>query len=221
MDRIVDKGVFEIHITVDEKDIFPFQLFCNENRYESDFAVGPWIEPQNVIPGSSNTQLMLTHMYSGTFKEALKKSDSIAINLKKYGINVKRQKIEIPANSKLVHEFINELFHHIHIGYFEFHFKVQLTSQEQFKKLLELSRKHESSFSYNAFGKTKEKVLMTMRVKSSSFESAQEYRKKFIEILEEEGFLVNRSGSGTHYEYVVLDTNFNLDSGFVPYYIKV
>ncbi len=214
------KSYFEIHITVDSNDMYYFMLFCNEHNCSYDYAVGPYLFEDKVNNLGSNNQLMYTKTINATYEEAIVTAKSTKKELEAYGVKVVRVKLEVPANHNFVHKFAD-----LHpkygkdkdIGYFEFHFKVTVTNKEEHGKMCDISKKHDVSFSYNAFGRTKDKVLVAQRVRvhPDSYDKALKLRQKYIDDLVENGLNIETNGSGVHYEFVVYDDNKELDNGFV------
>jgi hypothetical protein len=211
---------FEIHVTVDASQLFLFQLFCNEHGYGADYAIGEFLYNECEENGS-NQQLMLTRMVRSTYESVIIEAKGLKKKLTEYGIDVVRVKIEIPANCKHIDSMRNLIEvervnnEDNHIGYFEFHFKVDVETMDQKETMDEVTLRHRSSHSYNMLGSTKNKVLVAQRIRTDDYADALAARQEYIDDLKEEGLLVHDSGKGVHYEYVVYDDNPGLDDNFV------
>lgn len=214
---------FELHITVDENQIFKMMRVCNEHKFDLDFAVGPVLYDvkDKTELAVANQQLMLTKIIRATFANAIARAEEIAFILRDNEIQIVRTKLEVPARHRdlnLLREYLDEEcpVYMSHAGYFEFHFKVLLETLDQEERLKEVTLRHNASYSYNAFGSTKNKILTAQRVRTEKFEDALNERNVYISDLQDAGLCVDTSGSGVHYEYVVYDDNPYLDDGFVP-----
>lgn len=215
--KITQKACFEIHITVDHNQLYLFTLFCCQHGYTKDFAIGPWLYPHEQSPEGSNQQLMLTKTVNDTLVNAIKIGQNLCDQLTQFGINVQRLKLEVPAKSKFTKTYLQECpMSTVGTGYFEFHFKVQVISESESDKITNISKKHLASFSYNAFSKKPGNVLTTLRTRAAGFDEALKSRELYINDLESCGLFICKDPSGTHYEFVVHDTNYALDDGFVP-----
>lgn len=210
-----EESFFEIHITVANEALYEFLLYCNEKGCAKDFAVGPWLYSEARSEEASNRQLMFTRTVKQSFGAARALATETAAELESRGIAVRRIKLEVPAQ----HEFVVRARQALPEAYYEFHFKVRVASQAEHEQISAVSRQHHASFSYNAFGSTPDRVLVAQRVHCAAdvpYSSALAARQAYIDTLQAAELQVDTTGSGVHYEFVVHDSNPQLDAGFVP-----
>jgi hypothetical protein len=222
------KTMFEIHITVSHEFSYQLHRYCQDHNCSYDHAAGPLLYKDRYtekdMEFASGSQLMLTKKIFDTLENAVKNGLQLHNELEKYGVKVLRVKLEVFANSPFVKLFHNKITDYFdgndkHLGYYEFHFKVKLSSLDEEIKLIKISKMHEASFAYNLHGSTKDKILITLRIRASSPDKYESdvlpLRDKLIINLQDIGLNVESSGKGSHYEYVVYDTHPQLDTGFV------
>jgi hypothetical protein len=195
-------------------------MFCNEHEFDADYAIGEFMYDEYDTNGS-NQQLMVTRKIRSNYNDVIDTANGIKRSLLDYGLNVVRVKIEIPANCKgigamrklIEQDRVNN--DHGRIGYFEFHFKVDLSCTDDNEKLAVVSKKHRSAYSYNMLGSTSDKVLVAQRIYAEDYSDALNARQLYIDDLVDAGLVVYPNGKGVHYEYVVYDDNPGLDDNFV------
>lgn len=76
------RGMFDVHVTCDENDIYLFNHFCNLNGIASAYAVG--------MDGSHKQQLMTSREYqNGTGEEMVLYALELKEKLEKFGVKVR------------------------------------------------------------------------------------------------------------------------------------
>lgn len=210
------KGLFEIHVTVDNLDIVNLLFYCNQKNYKAIFACSG--------RGNDNTQsqAMISKWCSGTSDVAIQKANSIAKDLSESGFSVVRTKVEarqcnngVPATKEDAKKCI--------LGtYFEFHLKYppkddHFGNEKLLEDALSVSGKIISECKFK-FGVStnilSQKVgsLFTIRVFDSWTEEAQSVKDQFLDGLKELGY---RSNDGIQQEWAFFDTNESLDDGWL------
>ncbi len=204
-------GVYDLHITVDEKQLYDVMLFSHCENIHLAFAVGN--------KGKHCMQLMTSQHVNATATEVYAKAVETVKKMQQRGIVVKRVKIEALANAdamKLaIKEFMRTEEYLKNVKYaFEFHYKVAIDSFQQQEILEALCANHSVSYAVNALSKSNPKYpLISQRVRGD-YERALVQREMFRKILNESG--VTCLSDGTHYEAIIYDSNYGLDEGFVP-----
>ncbi len=201
------KGIFAIHITVDDKDIYKINSFCNFNNIELAYAIGS--------TGCHKQQLM-TSIYKDKTngKDAVVYAHKLAGDMQDFGITVLRIKVETLAKSAGVSEFMktDEYKKNKHY-YFEFHFKVTVKNQDQQDKLDEICKKYNASYAVNFLSKNRKDPLISYRVRGE-YDKAVKLRDDLHKAFLDAGVIPLLDG--THYEFTLYDTNYELDRGMVP-----
>lgn len=210
------EGIYDLHITVDEKQLYDVLLFSVVNNVHLAFAVGK--------TGAHFQQLMTSQHVSGTALQVLKKAEDTVKKMAAVNINVLRVKIEAMANPVAMRqamiEFMKTDEYKKNVKYaFEFHYKVAISSFEQQQVLEKLCNENSVSFAVNVLTKRDEKFpLISQRVRGL-YDLALDQREKFQKLLTKNG--ITCLSDGTHYEAIIYDTNYDLDMGFVPDPIEV
>ena len=117
-------GAFEIHVSVNPEQICLMKLYCAERNMKLILASATY--------GDNPNQLMMSKWKHGTSSVAILKAHSIATDMKDYGLEIVRVKIESMAHNKGVPLEKNTGCQNE--NYFEFHTKFPYTP-ENFKQL--------------------------------------------------------------------------------------
>ena len=201
-------GTFDVHITVDENDIYKFNQYCIFKGIAIAYAVGPH--------GNHKQQLMTSgYVQNKSSKEAIADAHKLAQELQKADIKVLRIKIEAMSEAKGVAEFIKTSEYAKHIEYyFEFHWKITLKTLEHQKKLEQLCVQNNASYALNFLSQNRKDPLIAFRVKAKTIAEAHKARDRVMEqcIALDLAIL----DKGRHNEFIIYDTNYSLDKNFVP-----
>lgn len=207
------KGLFEIHVTVDNSNLVELLFYCKRNDYKAIFACSG--------KGNDNTQsqAMISKWCSGTSDVAVNKANSIANDLSESGFSVLRTKVEAMQCNEGVPVKKEDAGKCILGTYFEFHLKYTGVSGN--KKLeedaLSVSRNisSESEFKFGVSTNIlSQKVgsLFTIRVYDSWKEEAHRVKDQFLDGLKVLGY---HSNDGIQQEWAFFDTNETLDDGWL------
>lgn len=203
-------GMFDVHVTVDETEIYKLNSFVNYHNIELAFAIGS---------SGTHKQQLMTSMYSkGNGKEAVLYAIKIKEQMQDFGIKVLRVKIESLANNPGVAEFANSAIckgnNHY---YYEFHFKVKIDTPKDQEKLDVICKKCHASYAINFLSKNRKDPLISFRCKGD-YEKALIKREELINDLQNMG--LKTLMDGTHYEFTIYDDNYGLDEGLVEDPVK-
>ncbi|BAU80248.1 conserved putative ankyrin repeat-containing protein [Tokyovirus A1] len=210
------KGLFEIHVTVDNLDVVDLLFYCKQKNYKAIFACSG--------RGSDNTQsqAMMSKWCSGTSDVAIQKANSIAKDLSESGFSVLRVKVEAMQCNEGVPATKEDAKKCILGTYFEFHLKYpprecRLENEKLFEDACLVSAKIKSECEFK-FGVStnilSQKVgsLFTIRVFDSWKEEAQSIKDQFLDGLKELGY---RSNDGIQQEWAFFDTDKTIDDGWL------
>jgi hypothetical protein len=195
------QGLFEIHVSVDPKDMLKFRLWSLDNDLKAIGILGD-------VP-----ELTFSKYTNGTKDKALAKALSLARNLTASGIHVTRVRIEA-IFSKVDVEINNDAENNAD-GYFEFHVKYHIVNSTDYLSLdkiaKEFTTKHSeagiySFVGFNSFKKNVEPII-TLRVPSVfKIEGAIHFKDQLMTTLKTNGFRTNEE---IHREYVFLDQEYS------------
>lgn len=200
------RGTFDVHVTVDEKQVYIVNQYCNLNKIGLAYAIGK--------TGRHNQQLMTSTLVQNTTgATALLDAVTLAKNLEKQGITVLRIKLEAMAENPAVENFkkTNE-YKKNRCYYYEFHFKVSIRSEEDQKLLEKLCDKHKVSYAINFLSKNRFDPLISFRTRGD-YKKSLKLRQAFIDDLVKHQ--LTPLSDGTHYEFTIFDNNYGLDEGLV------
>ena len=205
------QGVFEVHITVEcitDEDLSLFLERCEVNN------VKPIII--ELSKGDYARQVMTSSFIVGHYKDdILQKAKNLAnvmfgdTSLK---TKIKRLKIESLARNPGVPLDTNPETD----KYFEFHYKIALQDKEndksEYNLVKDLVKGYDGRLSRNAFKKVEgaKHYFITKRVHSAGQVKAFEEYNELKNVLADNGYPVLKSEA----EFVVYDSNYNLDSGW-------
>ena len=209
--KLFGQSIYDLHITVDEKQIYDVLLFSRIHKVNLAFPVGK--------NGPFCRQLMTSQHIEGTAETVFAESESMVKKLNNAGVTVLRVKIEAMANPptmrRAMKEFMQTEEFLKNLKYsFEFHYKVVIDDEEQQKTLESLCNKYCVSFASNLLSKKQDKYpLISQRVRGN-YEHALDQRETFQKMLVQNGITLLLDG--THFEAIIYDSNYSLDTGFVP-----
>ena len=209
--KLFGKGIYDLHITVDEKQIYDVILFSRLNNLHLAFACGN--------KGVNCRQLMTSQHIEGTAESVLHEANIMTQKMCAAGISVVRVKIEAMANAKetraAMEEFMKTKEFADNTKYsFEFHYKVVISSDIDQQALERLCREQNVSYAVNVLSKKADGwPLISHRIRAD-YESALVFREHFRSLLMING--ISCLTDGTHYEAIIYDSNYALDNGFVP-----
>ncbi len=189
-------GLFEIHITVDNSQIWKLRMFCQDNKIKPIIAIMP--------NGDFNNQLMISKWITGNQESVFAESNKLADKMKKYGLNIVRIKIESMANNKNVPQDENDNIN----TYYEFHIKLPYCDYDELKKICD---EFSAAISFSGFKDTIN-FLITLRYSGTiGFVKAQTHQQSFHKYLENFGYKLMSIQS----EYVIYDTRPDYDNGWI------
>jgi hypothetical protein len=207
-------GVFEVHLIVDPNDqmkLFAFTLeedTLAENLYS--------LKPTCALSfyGHHPNQPMLTFFLNNCNSlDAVKKSVEIADKLKMYGMTVHRLKVE--AMAKDVPEM--KLGYNSGLNYFEFHFKVDIKSKQEWDKLAAVCLPFGAHLFFNPYSKSKTSSRMipvvTLRRYDCDLETANDECNNLIKKIEDSNFLI--VDGKIQRELSIIDTNVFFDQDWL------
>lgn len=199
-------GLFEVHLTVNESNMYKFRLFCFMNNLKPIYAVSENMKPQLMLSKYKN---------SSDISKVIDKAMEIKNELEKIGVEVIRTKIESMGSNEGVPKYRNEVKYDPSI-YFEWHIKFPVRTIVDYKNLKETIESfpnvfHTTSFlSFNALKKDGiETSLVTLRVSGhvGSIEAIG-IKDEFMNYIKSRGHFTN---DGISFEFSVYDDNVLLD----------
>ena len=203
------KGAFEYHITVrinDRSDINKFVKLCKGIGLKPIFIELPY--------GEEVKQLMTSKYITGTYPDVLLPVHAIAHKVASSGFQILRIKIEALAANKGVPRNESDIAFEPGHRYFEFHFKIMLNDESEKERLTQIGQKYNAHTSRNAFkqfGNGKFSNFLTMR----TFGKGRDEALKMFGCLKAELLRNGFEIIGHEQEYVVYDSNLDLDKGWV------
>ena len=127
--------------------------------------------------------------------------------MSKYGLNIKRTKIEAMANNVGVPE--SAIGEH----YFEFHFKVNSSSKKDWDKLAETIVGYGAHLFFNTYSQTgRMQPVVTLRCYDTTYKDASTKLNEMRDAIEKTGLKMH---DGVEREYSVWDSNVYLDKGWL------
>lgn len=195
-------GLHEIHISVKPEEIALLRWYCKDKKIKPILA--------SSLYGDNPNQLMISKFKHGTSKEVLDKGELIVKDMKSYGLNPIRLKIEAMMNSPGAPVGDESLWETSH--YWEFHIKVPVNNSHELDKLKYICDNHNSHISANVF-KTELEPLVTLRLYyPTTYNQAMERKAKLIKDIKRGNFELNY---GIHQELCIYDDNQELDKGWL------
>jgi hypothetical protein len=199
-------GAFDVHITVDENEIYLVNQFCELRKISLAYAIG--------LTGSNKQQLMTsTYKLTTDGRTVFNDATQLANQMKSAGIGIKRIKIEAIAENPEVVNFIKTAeYQNNNHYYYEFHYKVKILSDEDQKKLETACHEHHVAYAINFLSRNRRDPLISQRIRGD-YQKALVRRTVFQEALKSVG--LESLQDGTHFEFVIYDDNPQLDQGMV------
>ena len=141
--------LFEIHITVDNSQIWELKLYCAKHKYKCILAVAEKKDNKN--------QLMISVWKTGDFEKVKNEMLEISADMRKHDLNILREKIEMIA------DITNDesLLLLVNIIYYEYHIKIPYDNTN-IRKFHQIACKHNAMLSFSAFKETIN-MLITLR----------------------------------------------------------
>ncbi len=208
------EGLFEIHVSVDTKDIMLFRLWALDNDVKAIGIIGD-------VP-----ELTFSKYTNGTHEKAHNKAMSLARNLTLSGIRVVRVRVEAVLSSQnpLIDAYAENTVNKKDT-YFEFHIKYHIINSKDYYQLDKIAKdftneyKHISAtgvkesgiyvfVGFNSFKKNIEPIV-TLRVpaKHKTIGSFA-YKDLLMNVLKKHGFRTNEE---IHREYVFVDEEYTVN----------
>lgn len=195
------EGTFEVHIitTADKQtELFAFITDLNNTnitRPRPTCAVAKY--------GDYPVQPMLTFWCHGTLDKVNNIADEIIIDMINQNIPIIRTKIEAMAHNKGVPDVCTGEH------YFEFHFKVAITSTKDWNDIVHLITPFGAHLFYNPYNKTMTPVVTIRRY--TSLTDLEKVYQEVKHLLEDKQFTL----TPTEKEYSVYDSDVNLDKNWL------
>lgn len=198
---ILMKGLFEVHLIT--KSEYQTQLFGYITNLRDTRLVRPRPTCANAMYGDYPVQPMLTFWISGTIEEVTKTVSEIESDMIKNNIPIIRTKIEaMPHNDD-----VPTKCHDNH--YFEFHFKVKISSTKDWNNVAKLIVPYGGHLFYNPYNKTLNPIVTIRRY--TSLDDLEKVYNVVKELLESHKYVLTQPEK----EYSVYDSNVNLDKNWL------
>lgn len=195
-------GLHEIHISVKPEEIALLRWYCKDKKIKPILACS--------LYGDNLNQLMISKFKHGTSKEVLDKGKFLVNDMKSYGLNPIRLKIEAMMNSPGAPVGDESLWDITH--YWEFHIKVPVNNSHELDKLRYIILRYNAHISVNVF-KTELEPLVTLRIYHPiTYNEAMKGKAKLIKDIKKGGFNLNYE---IHQELCIYDDNQDLDKGWL------
>jgi hypothetical protein len=199
------KENFEFHLTVHpDSDTLLYAFAQHLQKTVSGRVTNEVVKPRATYPrelyGKHPRQPMLTGNMYGTISLVKQRVLDLAQDMRNYGINVVRTKIEALASTTYVE----------HKTYFESHFKINTERADQYNEVALLVLPAGGHVSYNIHDRVPLPIV-TFRVYDSA-ETLYEVTDSHIQKLKNLGYDVAQNA---HYECAVYDDNVLLDSDWI------
>lgn len=197
-------GLFEIHIIVspeDELHLFRFikslppsdKLNCRATKALTFYGKYP-------------NQPMITYWLSSNSADAIKNAFETKEKMEEFGLSVKRVKVEALMNSKGVPETP------LSNNYFEFHFKIKVKDVEEWNHLAEICAPHGAHLFFNPYKKDQMVPIVTLREYESKTKALGRLTRLIDDLNKNK---MNVCADNVHKEHSVLDTNTQMDEGWL------
>ncbi len=137
-------------------------------------------------------------------------SKKLVGRMEQYGLHIKRLKVE--AMAKDVPEMKSNTS-----NYFEFHFKVDTKSKQEWDALSNVCVPFGAHLFFNPYSKLPSRMIpvVTLRVYDMDFQSANDECNKLMKIIENVGFTVVDGKVQVQRELSIIDTNVFYDQGWL------
>lgn len=197
------EGLFEIHVSVDTKDIMLFRLWALDNDVKAIGIIGD-------VP-----ELTFSKYTNGTHEKAHNKAMSLARNLTLSGIRVVRVRVEAVLSNQ--NPMIDAYTENKKNTYFEFHIKYHIINSKDYYQLDKIAKdftneyKHAGIYVFMGFNSFKKNIepIVTLRVPAKHKTSGSfGYKDLLMTTLKKHGFRTNEE---IHREYVFVDEDYTVD----------
>lgn len=207
-------GLFEIHLTVDVEDRPPqllesfFQNFaqaCDQVKCKTESL----LLDQGIYPN----QIMTVSWQKGKTSEAVHQMQTIRSFLSAKGFKIIREKIEAESSNKGLPQTDEEAKGYPESNYFEFHLSVvpTKTTKAPLEDVCKLFNGYLASELFKDNKKDKTRYI-TMRYYGIGVNTAEANLNRALAILKENAFRIRGK---VEMEYAILDTNLQIDNGWV------
>lgn len=198
-------SIFETHIIVAPSD--QGLLFAFAKHFNHTGVINPRATCAQTFYGLHPVQPMLTYWYSGQQEDAVHLANKTAADMNAFGMNVARVKVEASISGSVVPAEATGCH------YFEFHFKVNVPTNEDWNRLAEICATHGAHLFYNPYSKTGTMVpVVTLRRYDTAKRQALVDVETLVQSLDLVGFEII---GGMEREYSVVDSNVHLDKGWL------
>jgi len=191
------EGLFEIHVSVDPKDLLPFRLWCLDNDLKAIHVLGE-------VP-----ELTFSKYTNGTAEKAIFKALSIVRNLKLSNIYPTTIRIEYVFSN--TDDLIDAHAENAPTSYFEFHIKYNIVNSKDYTALREIAeeftKKYPMTYAFVGFNSFKKNISPIISLRVPSFykcEGAIQMKNALMGLLKQHGFRTNEE---IHKEYVFYTSN--------------
>ena len=205
-------GLFELHLIIEPTPYSEAKLFsfCIDKK-DNGGLINLRATCAQTFYGKHPRQPMLTSMFRGTEEEAVTMARSLETEMTTEGMVVTRVKVEAMASNAGVPNSTTQNVPSCR--YFEFHFKVHISSSAEWNRLNQACVPHGAHLFFNPYSQTgRMQPVVTLRRYVSSFEEALSSLDQLISSTTTAGF---PSPDGVEREYSILDTNVGLDEGWL------
>lgn len=202
------RGEFETHFTLRTDDVESVIGWAKQAGMKLTHIV--------LSDGIHPSQPMLTRRSSGEFQTETKTCQALAAELRALGAEVLRVKIETDSRHAFAPATQDDVSRQSSSAcYFEHHVKVLLPANADLSRLKTIALRHQARLSRNAL-RTREDGLqerfLTQRHSGTSRDTSTKALTILIQELRAHSFHILE----TEAEYVVFDSNLELDSGWLP-----
>lgn len=212
--KLIDvTGVFEVHLIVHPNDQTKLFAFSVEEDVLADKSYSN-LKTTCALSfyGNYPNQPMLTFWLANhTSYTAVQKSVEVAEKLIKYGVKVERLKVEAMARD------VKEMKAHGDSGvnYFEFHFKVDTKSKQEWDRLAAVCLPFGAHLFFNPYSKmpTRMVPVVTLRRYDTDLKTAFDECSQLIKAIENTGFTIVEGK--IQRELSIIDTNVFYDQGWI------
>lgn len=164
--------------------------------------------------GDYASQPMLTLHSKGILESEIAKAHQLGNQLAGDGLEVNRIKLEVDTDSKLIPQQLDDPRVQNDKYYFEYHIKLDLPNHYDLKALKQLVYPLGGHLSRNDFKSTTDRIqrFVTLRGHRCLLETAEDQFSQLLTVIEESDQITVLE---IEKEYVVYDTNYQLDSGWI------
>lgn len=195
------QGIFEVHLIT--KPEYQTKLFGYITNLTNKNLIRPRPTCAHALYGDYPIQPMLTFWLSGEINDITEIVKNIEIDMINHHIPIIRTKIEAMAHNTGVPSICSDS------NYFEFHFKVEITSTKEWNDIVKLITPFGGHLFYNPYNKTLNPIVTIRRY--TSLEDLEITYDIVKSILEERGYKL----SSPEKEYSVYDSNVYLDQNWL------